>query len=272
MKTVSRFLTLLAVLAAALMALTATTASAADADGTNSAGACAEATEIVVFELELGDRAETSNREGGRTVGACEVTEILARLSGRAQSEGAQSEGAQSEGAQNKGALDEGAQTRRTQDAVSQDKGTLDESTRTRGTQNNGAQHKDCAQQRIERARLSLASAALQDVCGPCTVALLTKTQLAAMQKISAPGGIAASWLTLEPADPALGKAVANATGDVCDPCVNARLSVPKLVETLLKDPSLLRAQLPGGGSVLTLLALSGGRHDTAKNSIGNIR
>lgn len=247
MRTVSRFLTLLAVLAAALMALTATTASAADADGTSSAGACAEATEIVVFELELGDRAATANREGGRTVGAGQVTEILARLSGRAQSKGAQNEGAQSEGAQNEGAQSEGAQ-------------------------NEGAPSKDCAQQRIERARMSLASAALQDVCGPCTVALLTKAQLAAMQKLSAPGGIATGWLTLEPADPALAKAVANATGDVCDPCVKTRLSVPKLVETLLKDPSLLRAQLPGGGSVLTLLALAGGRHDMAKNSIGNIR
>lgn len=252
MRTVSRFLTLLAVLAAALMALTATTASAADADGTSSAGACAEATEIVVFELELGDRAATANREGGRTVGAGQVTEILARLSGRAPSKGAQNEGAQSEGTQSEGAQNEGAQNE--------------------GAQSEGAPSKDCAQQRIERARLSLASAALQDVCGPCTVALLTKAQLAAMQKLSAPGGIATSWLTLEPADPALAKAVANATGDVCDPCVKMRLSVPKLVETLLKDPSLLRAQLPGGGSVLTLLALSGGRHDTAKNSIGNIR
>lgn len=252
MRTVSRFLTLLAVLAAALMALTATTASAADADGTSSAGACAEATEIVVFELELGDRAATANREGGRTVGAGQVTEILARLSGRAPSKGPQNEGAQNEGAQNEGAQNEG--------------------TPSKGAQNKGAPSKDCAQQRIERARLSLASAALQDVCGPCTVALLTKTQLAAMQKLSAPGGIATGWLTLEPTDPALAKAVANATGDVCDPCVKMRLSVPKLVETLLKDPSLLRAQLPGGGSVLTPLALSGGRHDTAKNSIGNIR
>lgn len=242
MRTVSRFLTLLAVLAAALMALTATTASAADADGTSSAGACAEATEVVAFELELGNRVATANREGGRTVGAGQVTEILARLSGRAPSKGPQNEGAQNEGAPGKGA------------------------------QNKGAPNKDCAQQRIERARLSLASAALQDVCGPCTVALLTKAQLAAMQQLSAPGGIATGWLTLEPTDPALAKAVANATGDVCDPCVKMRLSVPKLVETLLKDPSLLRAQLPGGGSVLTLLALAGGRHDTAKNSIGNIR
>lgn len=262
MRTVSRFLTLLAVLAAALMALTATTASAADADGTSSAGACAEATEIVVFELELGDRAATANREGGRTVGAGQVTEILARLSGRAQSKGAQSKGAQNEGAQNEGAQNEGAQN----------EGAQSEGAQSEGAQNEGAPSKDCAQQRIERARMSLASAALQDVCGPCTVALLTKAQLAAMQKLSAPGGIATGWLTLEPADPALAKAVANATGDVCDPCVKTRLSVPKLVETLLKDPSLLRAQLPGGGSVLTLLALAGGRHDMAKNSIGNIR
>lgn len=136
-----------------------------------------------------------------------------------------------------------------------------------------GSAHDECARDRIELARSSLASTALQDVCGPCVVTLLTKSELATLSKIYAAVCDPCTWMSVGPMDPAMAKEITRTGIVICDPCMKTLFDLHEMSLAIAGGPNPGRPKaMPDTATANAILNVLKTKHDTVKNSINNVR